>query len=98
MYETYRLSRQSSYDILEIWTHIGKDSPSAADRFVDQLHLTFQQLAEGVMSGERFVNSKKREARRITHGNYVIYHHRVGRVTEILRVVHGARLFEDLDD
>ena len=96
--KSYRLSRQASYDVLEIWTHIGKDSPSAADRLIDELHAKFQQLADGVMSGERFIVPQKPEARRITHGNYVIYHHRVGRVTEILRVEHGAKLFEGLDD
>jgi plasmid stabilization system protein ParE len=95
---SYRLSRNASSDVLDIWLYIAKDSTSAADGFVRQLHQTFQQLADGVMSGERFVDPHNREARRISQGSYVIYHRRVGRVTEILRVVHGARLLENLDD
>src|SRR5262245_52925055 len=60
-----------------------EDSVAAADRLVDQLLKTFLQLAEGLMTGERFVDSRKRESHRISQGNYVIYHRRVGRVTEI---------------
>jgi plasmid stabilization system protein ParE len=71
---------------------------SAADRFVHQLHETFQKLADRVMAGERVLDPQKREARRISQGNYVIYHHRVARVTEILRVVRGARLLENLEE
>ena len=94
----YRLSRRASQDVAEICSHIAKDSPLAADQFADHLHRTFRQLAEGLMVGERFVDSQNRETRRITQGNYVIYHRRAGRVAEIVRVVHGARLFENLDD
>jgi plasmid stabilization system protein ParE len=95
---SYRLSRDASYDVLDIWLYIAKDSTSSADRFVAQLHRTFQQISDGVMTGERFLDPDNREARRISQGNYVIYHRRVGRVTEILRVVHGARLLENLDE
>jgi toxin ParE1/3/4 len=95
---SYRLSRHASQDVLAIWLYIAEDSVAAADRLVEQLHKTFQQLAEGVMTGERFVDSRKRESRRISQGNYVICHRRVGRVTEILRVVHGAKWMESLDD
>jgi len=52
--------------------HIAKDSASAADRFIDQLHGTFQRIARGEVSGEKFFDSQNREARRITHGSYVI--------------------------
>ena len=97
--KSYRLSRQASYDIVEIWTHIGKDSPSAADRFVllNPLRLTFQQLAirrDERRAIHRFADAK--DVWRITDGNYLIYHRRVGRVTEILRIVHGASLSKDL--
>jgi plasmid stabilization system protein ParE len=95
---SYHLSRRASQDVVEICSHIAKDSPLAADRFADHLHRTFQQLAEGLMVGERFVDSQKRETRRISQGNYVIYHRRVGRVTEIVRVAHGARLLENLEE
>jgi plasmid stabilization system protein ParE len=78
--------------------YIAKDSTSAADRFVEKLHETFQKLADGVIAGDRVLDLQNREARRISQGNYVIYHHRVGRITEILRVVHGARLPENLEE
>jgi toxin ParE1/3/4 len=94
---SYHLSRRASHDVVQICVHIAKDSPRAADRFADELHQKFQQIADGIIVGERFVDSRMRESRRITQGNYVIYHRRVGRVTEILRVVHGARLLENLE-
>jgi plasmid stabilization system protein ParE len=95
---SYRLSQDASNDVLEIWLYIAKDSTSAADRLVRQLPETFQQLADGIVAGERVLDPLNREARRISQGNYAIYHRRVGRVTEILRVIHGARLLEDLDE
>jgi plasmid stabilization system protein ParE len=95
---SYHLSRRASHDVVEICGHIAKDSPSAADKFADELRQTFQQIADGVVVGERFVDSQKRETRRITQGSYVIYHRRVGRATEIVRVVHGARLLENPEE
>jgi toxin ParE1/3/4 len=96
--KSYRLTRRATQDVLDIWSYIGKDSVSAADRFTERLHQKFQQLARGVVSGESFVDSQMREMRRVTYGNYVIYHRRVGRVTEIVRFVHGAKLLDNLDD
>ena len=74
-------------------------NPSVAQRFSDAVDETIQMLCRSPELGERFSADLTGQIRfRTISGfrNYLIIYRRVDTVLEILRVLHGARDYEDL--
>jgi toxin ParE1/3/4 len=78
-------------DLVEIGTHIARDNPTAALRWVDAIEAVCELLATQPAIGHRVRTRRFGEIRREPVGNYLIYYRPIARGVEILRVVHGAR-------
>ena len=82
-------------EILEIVDYIGGDNPLAAERWYRDLDHLFHLLSNHPSLGQR-VKLGRRSFRRLTRGNYVIYHRVLADIIEIVHVIHGARDHERL--
>ncbi|MER2635049.1 MAG: type II toxin-antitoxin system RelE/ParE family toxin [Rhizobiaceae bacterium] len=92
---SYRLRPQAEADIEAIALYIAEDNPLAAKRWYDDIHLRCQRIGE--MSGIGVARPEVRpELRSFTVGNYLILYRQIDEGAEIVRVVHGARQWEDL--
>jgi toxin ParE1/3/4 len=50
---TVRLSRRAREDILDVWTYIAAENPSAADRILDRIERVLAMLAEHPLTGRQ---------------------------------------------
>ncbi|MEW6123032.1 MAG: type II toxin-antitoxin system RelE/ParE family toxin [Pseudomonadota bacterium] len=92
---SYRLRPQAEADIEAITLYIAEDNPSAALRWYEELHRHCRQV--GDMPGIGVARPKVRpDLRSLPVGNYLILYRHVDEGAEIVRVVHGARQWEDL--
>ncbi|KXF74787.1 hypothetical protein ATN84_23210 [Paramesorhizobium deserti] len=92
---SYRLRPQAEADIEAIALYIAEDNPSAAKRWYDDIHHRCQRIEE--MPGIGIARPEVRpELRSFAVGNYLILHRQIDEGTEIVRVVHDARQWEDL--
>ena len=83
-------SPDAENDLLEIWSHIANDKPSAADRFLDKPEQRIQLLSRHARIGE----SRSDLApcvRAFSVGNYVIFFRPIRDGIELLCVLHGSR-------
>ena len=81
--------------------YIFERNPSAALRFADAVNETIKMLLGNPNLGERLSTDSSGQIRfRTISGfkNYLIFYRRVDAVLEILRVLNGARDYEDLFD
>jgi len=88
-----RTRPQAEADLEEIWWYIARDSPDAADGFLDQIEERCAVLAQFPLMGTA------REdllpfLRSLVVGSYVVFYLPVNGGIEIVRVLHGRR---DLD-
>lgn len=65
-------SPDAEADMLEIWSNIADDKPSAADRFLDSLEQRMELLSRHPKIGESRPDLGRR-VRVFTVGNYVIF-------------------------
>lgn len=92
---TYRLLPQAIRDIEGIVLTIAVDNPVAAQHWFDRLHKTFSSLgAMPEMGSPRF--DVRPGMRLFPIGRYLILYRAADAVAEIVRVIHGAREWEDL--
>ena len=77
-------------DISKIWRYIARDSPEAADRFIDKLRVQCNRLASRPSLG-RSRPDFARELRSYRVGNYFIFYFPSDTGIEVARVLHGAR-------
>jgi toxin ParE1/3/4 len=92
---TYRLLPQAIRDIEGIVLTIAVDNPVAARHWFDRLHKTFSSLgAMPEMGSPRF--DVRPDMRLFPIGRYLILYRAADAVAEIVRVIHGAREWEDL--
>ena len=92
---TYRLLPQAISDIESIVLTIAADNPVAAQHWFDRLHKTFTTLGTmPEMGSPRF--DVRPDMRLLPIGSYLILYRATDAVAEIVRVVHGAREWEDL--
>ncbi len=92
---SYRLRPQAEADIEAIALYIAEDNPSAARRWCDDIHRRCQRIGE--MPGIGVARPEVRpELRSFPVGNYLILYRQIDEGAEIVRVVHGARQWEDL--
>lgn len=76
-------------DLVGIGRYIARDSPAAADRFVDRL-----AAASGLLAGQPGIGRPhpiRRELRSFHVGKYLILYRELPDGIEVLRYVHGRR-------
>lgn len=81
---------QAEQDLIEIWTYIAQDNPTAADRVLDDIEQRFHGLADNPLMG-RLRPDIAPELRYFTVGKYLILYRTMPRGIQIVRVIHGAR-------
>ena len=77
-------------DLVEIWLFIAKDSPDAADRFLDLLAQKCELLAESPEMGRRR-NELSPGLRSFPVGRYVIFYRSTEEGIEVARVLSAYR-------
>lgn len=88
-------TRQAREDVLDIWNYIAADSIEAADALVRRLDEVIRLLCEHPRLGTP--QDKYRHGLRcMSVGNYLIFYDEIPGVLRVLRVLHGARHWEDL--
>ncbi len=88
---------QSLEDVLAIWTYIAIDqlSPDAADRLLTRVDVVLRLLASQPEMGvpqDRY----RAGVRSFSVGNYVLFYRAIENGIRLIRVLHGARRFENL--
>lgn len=92
---SYRLRPQAEADIEAIALYIAEDNPSAARRWHEDICHLCRRI--GGMPGIGIARPEVRpELRSFPIGNYLILYRQTDEGAEIVRVVHGARQWEDL--
>jgi toxin ParE1/3/4 len=77
-------------DLTKIWLYIARDSPEAADRFIDKLRVHCGRLAASPNLG-RLRPDFAPGLRSYRVGNYFIFYFPTDSGIEVARVLHGAR-------
>jgi len=91
----FRLRREAEACIEAIAPYIAADSPSAAQRWYDEMYRRSERLGE--MPGMGVARPKvQQDLCTFSVGNYLIVCRQVCEGAEIVRVVHGARQWQDL--
>lgn len=91
----FRLTPQAEQDIDQIAEHISLDNPTAALRWSDNLLEKCRRIGDMPRMG--IARPEIRPGlRTMFFGNYMIVYREVDRGVEIVRVLHGARKWEDL--
>lgn len=92
---TLRLRPEAEADIEAIALYIADDSPSAALHWYDEIHALCERIAG--MPGMGVARSEVRAGlRTFPVGNYLILYRQIDDGAEIVRVVHGARRWQEL--
>ena len=92
---TCRLLPEAIGDIENIVLTIAADNPTAAQHWYERLYKTFETLGTmPEMGAPRF--DVRPDMRLCSFGSYLILYRAVEDSAEIVRVVHGAREWEDL--
>ena len=92
------ITKSAQRDVAEIWEYIASDNPKAADGFVAELIRQAGTLASLPLRCPIIpeTNELGVEYRHLIYGDYRTIFKILGRRVIILRIVHGARLLEDL--
>jgi toxin ParE1/3/4 len=85
-----RRSALAELDLLEIWSHIAKDSASAADRFLDLIGEKCDLLAASPDMGRRREELAP-SLRSFPVGRYVIFYRPRERGIQVVRVLSAYR-------
>lgn len=88
---TVTRSPTATKELRRIVDHIAVDNPVAADQWLDEMSELFELLASQPLIGQLLRSRGRRELRRHSHGNYVIYYRPVHDGVQIVHVMHGAR-------
>ena len=89
-------TQEAIADLDGIWDYIARDSPTAADRLLDNLDERFLLLSENPEIGERQPGLRDGAYRRFTYQNYVIYYRPLDDGIVLVRILHGARNHETI--
>lgn len=90
-------SEPAQQDMVEIWEHIARDSPAAADALLERFDRSLQLVASLPHAGRR------REEflpflRSVRVGPYILFYRPTAKGIELVRVFHGARDLPSLFD
>jgi toxin ParE1/3/4 len=81
--------------MLAIWEYIAQDNITAADRMIDRFTAAFERAAAFPEAGQRYSHPKG-DFQILVVGAYLIFYKKSGDEVDIVRVLHGARRWEDL--
>ena len=87
-------SKPARADLREIWLYVAQDSIEAADRLLDRLDRTIRMLARNPAIGQR-EDDLREGLRRFVVGNYLVFYEPVPGGIRVVRVLHGARCWQD---
>ncbi len=87
-------SKLARADLRDAWLYIAQDSIDAADRFLERIDRTVRMIAEHPEIGES-QDELKQGLRRHVMGNHLIFYEPIFGGVRIVRVLHGARRWED---
>lgn len=91
------LSEEAESDLDDIWDYIAKDSPTKADRFIDQLYRKCIEISE--LDG---VGRQRDELGAgllsIPHKKYIIFFLRSAKKISIVRILRGSRDLDQIFD
>lgn len=87
---TAHRSARAEIDLIEIWGHIAKDDPLAADRQLDLIDEACQMLASHQHAGKSR-DDLAHGLRFFPVGNYLIFYTVRDNGITVVRVLHGAR-------
>ena len=84
------------HDLPEIFAHIARDNPAAAERVLDAVEATFAQIATQPDCGVPYPtrNARMKAVRMLPvsgFNDYLIFYRIEGDAARVLHVVHGAR-------
>ena len=94
-------SEDAEWDIADIVSYFDERSDGVSERFHSAVNETVEMLCRSPELGERFSTDSSGQIRfRSISGfrNYLIFYRQVDAVLEIIRVLHGARDYDDLFD
>jgi toxin ParE1/3/4 len=91
----YFLSSVAEADMLAIWEYIAKDNIAVADRMMDRFAATFERITQFPEAATRYAHPAG-EFRIVPVGAYLIFYTIRGDEIDVVRVLHGARRWEDL--
>ncbi|MEX2216474.1 MAG: type II toxin-antitoxin system RelE/ParE family toxin [Phycisphaeraceae bacterium] len=89
------ISPEAFADLDDIWEHIAKHNPQAADRWIEELLAKCNSLVEWPRSGRARPELTK-GLRSYPHGDYLIFYKPQKDTVFIARIVHGARNLDGL--
>jgi toxin ParE1/3/4 len=84
---------QADSDLAEIWSYIARDNPAAADRLIRKIDDAFQLIASNPDIGIRQDEIRPGVRCEPVRRRYLIFYE-IG--DDAVRVLHGARKYEDL--
>jgi toxin ParE1/3/4 len=92
---SFRISPEAEADIETTVLFISDENPSAARRWHAEILISFERLGEMPRLGIARRDIRP-DFRTLPYRNYVILYREVDYGVEIIRVIHGARQWEDL--
>ena len=87
-------SPRAREDLIELWTHIAADNPSAADRMLDRIEAKLRLLADTPRLGPARPDIAE-GLRLFPIRRYVVLYRELPDGIEIVRVVHGMRRLDE---
>ena len=92
---TFRLRPEAERDIAAIALYIAADSPAAAKLWIEEIHRRCELIGESPGMGVARPDIR-RGLRMMPFGNYLILYERAPDGADIVRVLHGARQWQEL--
>lgn len=86
-----RLTRQAEQDLLDAWSHIAGENPAAADKLVDALYASAQQLATAPLMGRERPELGQGLRFWPTGTPYLIFYCPEAAGITVIRVLHHSR-------
>jgi plasmid stabilization system protein ParE len=87
----FKLTPRAAQDLEEIWDYIAADSLDAADRVVDKLADTFEQLAKTPGIGHHREDlADKRHRFHLVYSYLIVYRWEPEQL-QVIRILHAAR-------
>jgi toxin ParE1/3/4 len=84
------LTRDAEESRIEIWLHVARDNPAAADRLLERIDERCQLYAEQPLMGEARADLGQ-ALRCFPVGDYVVLYRAMDEGIEVILVIHGAR-------
>jgi toxin ParE1/3/4 len=87
-------TRAANEDLIEIWQYISEHNRAAADRMLLRIDRACAMLGANPLLGE--IQPNRPGMRRFVVRNYIIFYEPIDDGIRVMRVLHGARQWEDM--